>query len=138
MKLAVLPLKLVVLTGVPLAHKVTLVILAGFPLPETDRTSCVMLTVDPLGFINTTCCTGTLLSPASWLELPGGLPPWAADTVTAVGVKVGVMVGVEVEVKVSVGVFVAWATVTVAPDTGKPLKRAAWPLFPAAPVRLKL
>ena len=55
-----------------------------------------------------------------------------------VAVKVGVRVGVEVGIGVSVGVFVGWATVTVTPDTGKPLKSTVWPLFPAAPVKLKL
>ena len=94
MKVAVEPLKATVLMGVPLAHRVTLVIWAGFPPPATDRTSWVIFTVDPLGFIKTTCCTGTPLSPANWLELPGELEPWLADTVTAVGVKVGVIVNV--------------------------------------------
>lgn len=50
----------------------------------------------------------------------------------AVGVKVGVVVGVRL------GVAVACATVTVAPRTGKGLNWTAWPLFPLAPVTLKL
>ena len=71
------------------------------------------------------------------MELPGGLDPWLADTVTAVGVKLGVIVAVFVAIGVLVGVEVAWATVTVAPATGNPLNWAAWPLFPTAPARLK-
>ena len=53
----------------------------------------------------------------------------------AVGVKVGLDEGVRLAVEV--GVDVAWATVTVAPETGRPLNCAAWPLAPTAPVRLK-
>lgn len=41
--------------GVPLADKVTLVISAGFPVPETDRVKAVMVIVEALGFVNTTC-----------------------------------------------------------------------------------
>jgi hypothetical protein len=78
----------------------------GFPVPDTVRVSEVRVTVLLLGFANTTCCTGTLVAPESWFELPGGLDPCEADTVTSVGVPVGVIVVVQVEVlvKVSVGV----------------------------------
>jgi hypothetical protein len=53
-----------------------------------------------------------------------------------VGVEVftGVLVGVEEVVEVAV----AGETVTVAPDTGKPLKRTGWPLLPLAPDTLKV
>jgi hypothetical protein len=97
-----------------------------------------MLTDEVLGSVKTACCTGTLFAPGNWLELPGGLEPWLADTITSVGVEVGVMVGVFVTVSVFVGVDVACATVMVAPETGRPLNKAAWPLVPLAPVTLKL
>ncbi len=54
-KVAVVPDNVVVAIGTPLADKVTLVILAGFPVPDTDRVKVVMLTPDELGFVNTTC-----------------------------------------------------------------------------------
>ena len=56
----------------------------------------------------------------------------------AVLVKVPVGTGVQVRVAVEVGVAVAWATVIVAPETGRPVNNAAWPLFPTAPVTLKV
>lgn len=61
---------------------------------------------------------------------------------TGVAVLVKAAVQVEVGVKegvaVGLGVEVACATITVAPATGNPLNCTAWPLVPAAPVRLKL
>ena len=56
----------------------------------------------------------------------------------AVGVGDWVMVGVSVRVAVSVvvNVEVGVTIVTVAPTTGRPLKRTGWPLVPAAPVML--
>ena len=62
-------------TGVPFSSRVTLVMSAGFPVPDTVRVREVRVTVLLLGFVNTTCCTGTLEAPESWFELPGGLGP---------------------------------------------------------------
>ena len=90
--------------GVPFWSKVTLVMSVGFPVPDTVKVREVRVTVLPLGFVKTTCCTGTLVAPESWFELPGGLVPCEADTVTAVGVLVGVEEDVEVGVKVFGGV----------------------------------
>lgn len=55
-----------------------------------------------------------------------------------VGVLLAVGVEVLVAVGVMVGVAVAATMLMVAPVTGKPLKEAVWPLFPAAAVKLKL
>ena len=63
--------------------------------------------VELLGLVRTTCWTRTLEAPESWLELPGGLGPWLAETVTGVGVEEGVKLGVAVNTKVSVGLGVA-------------------------------
>lgn len=49
---------------------------------------------------------------------------------TCVAERVGVIVGVEVGV--------GRATVTVAPETGRPLNWAGCPLLPLAPVTLKV
>src|SRR5579871_4593627 len=93
--------------AVPLAQRVTPVTLFGFPVPVTRRVMEVMLMVELLGLVRTNCWTGTLEVPESWLELPGGLGPWVAETVTAVGVEEGVKLGVAVNTKVFVGVAVA-------------------------------
>lgn len=50
-----MPLKETVAMGEPLAERVTLVIWAGFPVPDTARTNWVTLTVEPLGLDKTTC-----------------------------------------------------------------------------------
>src|SRR5690348_616530 len=89
LKIAVLPLKVAEVMDTPLAYKTRFVIFAGFPEPDTARTSWVRVMVELLGFVNRICCTGILESPASWFEFPGGLEPWEAVTVTAVGVEVG-------------------------------------------------
>jgi hypothetical protein len=75
----------------------------GFPVPETVSVRDVRVTVLLLGFVSTTCCTGTLVAPESWFEFPGGLGPCEAETVTAVGVEEGVKVGVAVFTSVFVG-----------------------------------
>ena len=101
----------------PLAHKVTPVILAGFPVPVTVKVKDVILMMELLGLVRTACWTDTLDVPGSWLVLPGGLDPWEADTVTAVGVEVavftrvfvGVAEGVEEAVRVGVLVVVKLA-----------------------------
>jgi hypothetical protein len=77
---------------------------AGFPVPVAVKVKEVRVTAVPLEFVNTTCCTGTLVAPGSWFELPGGLGPWVAPTVTTVGVEVAVEVGVAVFTRVLVGV----------------------------------
>lgn len=138
LKTAVVPVKAIVVTGIPFAERVTLVMPAGFPLPETERINWVRAMLLLLGFVNRICWTGTLESPASWLEFPGGLGPWKTATITAVGVEVGVIVKVGVEVAVRVGVKVAWATTMAAPATGRGLKSTGWPLLPPTPVTLKL
>jgi hypothetical protein len=123
-KVAVVPAKVVVVTGTPLADKVTLVILAGFPVPlTTESVRLVTVTVELLLLASTTCSTGTLVAPESWFELAGAVPE--AVTVTAMGVPVGLLEAVAVKVKVGVkvgvwvgvdvGVAVAGNTVTVAP-----------------------
>jgi hypothetical protein len=94
LKVAVVPEKETVPMGVPLADKVTLVMLAGFPVPFTVKVRDVVVTAALLGLLKTACWTATPVAPESWLEFPGGLEPWEAATVTTVGVEVGVEVGV--------------------------------------------
>ena len=77
-----MPVKEDVAIGDPLADRVTLVMSAGLPVPVTVKVKPVMLIVEPLGLDKTACWTETLLAPESWLELPGGLDPCEADTVT--------------------------------------------------------
>ena len=54
-KLAVDPETVAVATGVPLASKVRLVILAGFPVPVTETVKLVRVTAELLGLVNCTC-----------------------------------------------------------------------------------
>lgn len=49
------PVKVVVVIAVPFSHKVTPVISAGFPAPETDRVKPVKVMVEALGLAKTTC-----------------------------------------------------------------------------------
>jgi len=88
----------VVIRGFPFSSRVTLVMSAGFPVPETVRVREVRVTVEALGFVSWICSTGTLEAPGGWLELAGGLGPCAATIVTSVGV--GEAVGVAVLTKV--------------------------------------
>src|SRR5579871_1071769 len=91
-------------------HKVAPVMSAGLPPPETVKVTAVTFTVELLGLDRTICWTKTLELPEIWVELPGGLEPWLAATVTMVGVEEGVnakvLVGVAVGVKVAVLVAV--------------------------------
>src|SRR5689334_6252705 len=91
-----------VVTGLPLAKSVTPVMSAGLPVPETESVSPVTVTEEVEGLVKTACWTGTFGAPEAWLELAGGLGPWAAATVTGVGVPVGVRVGVRVGVLLAV------------------------------------
>src|SRR5690242_13253149 len=93
--------------AVPFSHRVTPVMFAGFPVPETDKVRPVKVRPERLGFVRTICWTVTPEAPGSWLELGGGLVPWVADTVTWVGVEEGVRVAVAVLARVFVGVAVA-------------------------------
>ena len=68
----------------------------------TLRVNPVRVTVEELRLVKTICWTVTLVAPESWLELPGGLLPWEAETVTAVGVGVGVKEGLKVPVGLGV------------------------------------
>ena len=78
----------------------------------------------------------------------GVVADWGVEVMVWVGVKLGVLVKVTVQVEVGIGVgvlvavrvkvAVGWATVMVAPETGKPLNCAAWPLVPLAPEKLKV
>jgi hypothetical protein len=98
-KTAVVPVKGMVSIGTPLADKVTLVISAGFPVPDTESVKLVTVTVELLGFVNTTSWTATLVAPGSGFELAGWVPEETA-TVTTVGVELGVKVGVPVLMRV--------------------------------------
>jgi hypothetical protein len=75
-----------------LLSRVKLVISAGIPVPDTDKVKLVTFTAEAvLVSVNTICWTVTPEDPATWVELAGGLEPWAAETVTAVGVPLGVL-----------------------------------------------
>lgn len=53
---AVVPVKVMVVTAVPLFHNVTPVMLTGFPVPDTDRVTAVIFTAEVvLGSVNRTC-----------------------------------------------------------------------------------
>ena len=83
------PETVAVATGVPLASKVSWVMLEGFPLPETDTVTLFIVTLEePLLLVKSTCCTGMLLAPGSCVEEAGGLLPWLTVTVTGVRVAV--------------------------------------------------
>ena len=103
---AVVPEKVVEVIAVPLAYRVTWVMLTGFPEPETVRVKPVMLTVEELGLVITTCWTVTPAVPGTTVALGGGLVPCVAATVTTVGVPLGVLVAVDVGVEVAVRVGV--------------------------------
>lgn len=96
LKLVDTPLKLPVVTVDPPFHKVTPVMEEVLPDPVSDNVKLVRVTGAGLLFVSWICWTGTLEAPANWLELPGGLAPAVACTVTAVTVGVKVEVGVEV------------------------------------------
>lgn len=58
-KVAVEPVKAMVVTGLPLARRVTLVMSEGFPVPDTESVSPVTVTAEVEGLVKTTCCTAT-------------------------------------------------------------------------------
>lgn len=68
--------------AVPFSHKVTPVMFAGSPVPETDKVKPISVMVEVLELIKTSCWTVTPEAPESWFEFPGGLVPWDAETVT--------------------------------------------------------
>src|SRR5258708_2787693 len=105
-KVAVVPEIVVLDKLVPFFISVTPLIPLVGPEPEAVKVSPVIETGVPLGLVNTTCNTATLVAPGSWLELGGGAGPWAACTVTWVAVGVIVVVFVGVFVGVLVGLFI--------------------------------
>ncbi len=91
------PLKAAVAISVPLADKLIDVIPVG-GVPVSERVILVSVTGLPLGLFTWICWMGTPEAPGIWMELPGGLNPCEAETVTGVGLKVGVTDAVEVAV----------------------------------------
>lgn len=97
LKIAVVPLKLVVEITVPLFTNDTEVIPVGV-VPDSVRVKLLKVTALLPGLVSWTCCIVTLDAPATWVELAGGFGPCEVCTVTSVAVAVTVKVAVFVNV----------------------------------------